>query len=259
MLDAFSSSEISLNYISGEIIRSATEIFKDRVEKQAEISFDIETKKAIGQENIDILRDFMQDLNLKTLIFLSCEAKRAFIADVKALLQANVSILEAINYSRKHNKMWICHKDSTEDKGIKYGIALYTELLRELDNMPCETEKQDNTQEQNEQAQKEGVIPHNERENTSENHILHIQAKYGNKIQEFFDYRCAKGRFFNKHSLRAFYNTLCEFESKNKDISAIIDQSINRDYNWIFPITHKKIRKSIKHDRKRQRIDNVGY
>lgn len=240
--------ETVLPYLSREILATATHRFSNAVQEQAKIQFDCDTKRALTGAKLEYLRDFMQDINLKTLIFLSPQAKKSFIDDVKQLLDNKIDVIEAINYSKTHNKLWICHKDSPKDtKGREFLANLYQDLLKELEKDEAKqiqtTANEYISDNYHNLASDKGY--NEETDNHKQDEIACIQAKYADKIQEFLHYRHAKGRFFNKYALQAFYKTLCEFERKKRNIPDIIDQSINRDYNWIFPITHKKFKRRI--------------
>ena len=247
LLDALTNKTF-LPYLSEEILTMATQFFRHMVQQQAKIQFDSDTKEALTGTEIEYLRDFMQDINCKTLMFLSSEAKKAFIDDVKQLLHNKIDVMEAINYSKTHNKLWICHKDSPKDtKGRDFLANLYQKLLKKLDKdetMHIQTATNEVISDNYRNLGNDNRC--NEEIDNHKDEIAYIQTKYANKIQQFLHYRHAKGRFFNKYALQAFYETLCEFERKNRNIVDIIDQSINRDYNWIFPITHKKFKKRIK-------------
>lgn len=233
--------ETVLPYLSREILATATHRFSNAVQEQAKIQFDCDTKRALTEAKLEYLRDFMQDINLKTLIFLSSQAKKSFIDDVKRLLDNKIDVIEAIKYSKTHNKLWICHKDSPKDtKSREFLANLYQDLLKELEKdeaKQIQTANEYISDNYHNLASDKGY--NEETDNHKQDEIACIQAKYADKIQEFLHYRHAKGRFFNKYALQAFYKTLCEFERKKRNIPDIIDQSINRDYNWIFPITHK--------------------
>ncbi len=71
-------------------------------------------------------------------------------------------------------------------------------------------------------------------------YIYETCQKYKAKIKEFIDFRNAKKRFWTNSSLQALYLQIARFESKGINVKEAINQSIQRDYNWIFPITHKK-------------------
>ena len=73
--------------------------------------------------------------------------------------------------------------------------------------------------------------------------IYEMDLKHGQKIREFIAYRASKRRFFNEASLTALYATLGTYFANGKDIEAMLDQSIQRDYNWVFPLTHRSRKK----------------
>lgn len=69
--------------------------------------------------------------------------------------------------------------------------------------------------------------------------IARIKEVYKEKLIEYVEFREKKGRYFNEYSLNALCLTLAEYESKGINVESAISQSIERDYNWVFPPTHK--------------------
>ena len=73
----------------------------------------------------------------------------------------------------------------------------------------------------------------------SKEQILHeVISEYGRKIDEFIAYREARNRYFNKHAFHALLHTLSEYFMQGQDIGAMLEQSVCRGYNWVFPLTH---------------------
>ena len=63
---------------------------------------------------------------------------------------------------------------------------------------------------------------------------------HGKDIQRFIDYRKEKCRYMNTYAYNSLISHLINMKSKNIDITEAINQSIQRDYNWVFPPTHRK-------------------
>lgn len=72
--------------------------------------------------------------------------------------------------------------------------------------------------------------------------IQRIKEVYKEKILEFITFRESKRRYFSSYSFDALCLKLAEFEANGIDVIKSINQSIERDYNWVFPPTHKKPR-----------------
>ena len=86
--------------------------------------------------------------------------------------------------------------------------------------------------------------------NTRNEAIKYAIDRYSNEINEYIDFREAKGRYLNARAIQSLCLHIVDLESKGVDIARAIAQSIERDYNWIFPPTHKAKKRFYKNYRK---------
>ena len=202
--------------ISTDIYNELAQEFQKKVFAQSKIKPNAFYSK-LSDEVKKKINNFMLSLNA-SLLFLSVEAKKAFFADLETL--ANSDMLEkAIEYSSKNKLLWIC-LDSDDSKGKKYLRALYVDMQKELDK-------------------KIKMLRLEYVKSMSKEQILQeVVSQYGNKIDEFIAYREARNRYFNKHAFHALLDTLSAYFMQGKDIGAMLEQSVCRGYNWVFPLTH---------------------
>lgn len=202
--------------ISTDIYNELAKEFQKKVFAQSKIKPNAFYSK-LSDEVKKKINNFMLSLNT-SLLFLSVEAKKAFFADLETL--ANSDMLEkAIEYSSKNKLLWIC-LDSDDSKGKKYLKALYVDMQKELDK-------------------KIKMLRLEYVKSMSKEQILHeVVSQYGNKIDEFIAYREARNKYFNKHAFHALLDTLSAYFMQGEDIVAMLEQSVCRGYNWVFPLTH---------------------
>lgn len=202
--------------IPSDIYNELAEEFQKRVIAQSKIKPNVFFSK-LSESTQEKVRNFMLSLNT-SLLFLNIEAKKAFFADLEAL--ANSDMLEkAIEYSSNNKLLWIC-LDNDDGKGKKYLRALYVDMQKELDK-------------------KIKTLRLEYVKSMSKEQILHeVISQYGRKIDEFIAYREARNRYFNKHAFHALLHTLSGYFMQGQDIGAMLEQSVCRGYNWVFPLTH---------------------
>lgn len=152
-----------------------------------------------------------------TGLFLNAKAKQSFIDETKRLISTN-KITQALKISKEEKKLWI----TTNSDYI--GRRLLAQTWKQIIEI-LEAEISQNTE--------------SKKPNNSEEIIASMLEKHGEKIQEFINFRAKKGRNFNAAALNALYATLGIAFERGKDIEAMINQSIHRDYNWVFPLTHR--------------------
>lgn len=178
----------------------------------------------LGSETLEKLDNYRNSLS-QTGFFCLKENKIAFISQIKRLYDAG-SLKVALE--KNNGKVWLetALNDKNKDaknKGLICLQRLWQVLLHEI--------KMQDLKENNPEGFKQHALM---------SFINATYHKYKDKIQEFISFRNAKKRFFNEASLQALYAQIAQFEAKGSDVIAILNQSIERDYNWIFPITHKK-------------------
>lgn len=178
----------------------------------------------LGSETLEKLDNYKNSLS-QTGFFCLKENKIAFISQIKRLYDAG-NLKVALD--KNNSKVWLetalnnKNKD-TKNEGLICLQRLWQVLLHEI--------KMHDLKENNPEGFKQHALM---------SFINATYHKYKDKIQEFIAFRKAKKRFFNEASLQALYTQIAQFEAKGSDVMAILNQSIERDYNWIFPITHKK-------------------
>lgn len=179
---------------------------------------------------------FTNELRL-TGLFLNAEAKAAFIAETKRLISTN-KIAAALKASKESKKLWIA--ENSDFVGRRLLAKTWKRIIEILDadvaRANAQNAKNSQDSKQNIESKTESS---NQKPQSSEEIITQMLEKHGQKIQEFIDFRAKKGRKFNTAALNALYATLGIAFERGKDVEAMIDQSIHRDYNWVFPLTHK--------------------
>ena len=205
--------------ISDEMFKELVGEFQNRVQAQAKVKPNAFFTK-LSADMQEQVRSFMYALNEASLIFLNTEAKKEFLQDVETLAN-NGRLLNAIKYSSENKCLWLC-ENNDDSKGRKFLETLYGYMQKELDKKI-------------KKLQAEYV------KNMPKEAILHeLVSQYGVKIDEFIAYREQRGRYLNKQALSALCDTLASYFAKGQDVEAILNQSIYRGYNWVFPLTHKK-------------------
>lgn len=194
---------------------------------------------------------FTNDLRL-TGLFLNAEAKQAFINETKRLISTN-KIAAALKASKEQKKLWIA--ENSDYVGRRLLAQTWKRIIEILDDDVIKTNAKSaqdsksvdvsltlnmtqNTQD-SKQNTESNTESNSQKPQTSEEIITQMLETHGEKIQEFINYRAKKGRKFNAAALNALYATLGIAFEKGKDVEAMINQSIYRDYNWVFPLTHK--------------------
>ena len=188
--------------------------------EKAKISNELMAKldqKGVKSEFLEFAKSLGQ-----SAIFLNIKAKKAFINEALKLLESN-KLQNALDFSKNNQKLWIT--TDSDYIGRKYLKEIYQIMLKELNN-EIQTQEIKARQSLN-----------------KEDLIYEMDLKHGQKIREFIAYRASKRRFFNEASLTALYATLGTYFANGKDIEAMLDQSIQRDYNWVFPLTHRSRKK----------------
>lgn len=209
---------ISKLHLPKELCGFITERFSSMLKASESVKMPQELKTALESKNLSKeYLAFANNLNL-TGLFFHKNAKKAFIEATLKLIESE-KITRALEYSKNNEKLWITK--SSDSIGRKYLKEVWGEMLKSL-----------NTEIKNEELKFLKSLD-------KESLFYALIDKHGEKIQEFINFRAKKGRNFNESALCALYATLGTYFENGKDVESIINQSIHRDYNWVFPLTHK--------------------
>lgn len=209
---------ISKLHLPKELCGFITERFSAMLKASESVKMPQELKTALESKNLSKeYLAFANNLNL-TGLFFHKNAKKAFIEATLKLIESE-KITRALEYSKNNEKLWITK--SSDSIGRKYLKEVWGEMLKSL-----------NTEIKNEELKFLKSLD-------KESLFYALIDKHGEKIQEFINFRAKKGRNFNESALCALYATLGTYFENGKDVESIINQSIHRDYNWVFPLTHK--------------------
>ena len=206
--------------ISGEIFKELVDEFQNKVQAQRKIKPNAFFSK-LSDDTQKLVATFMHKLNT-SLIFLSVEAKRAFFNDLE-ILANNGRLHKAIKYSIDNKCLWLC-ENGDDSKGREFLKDLYGTMQKELDKKIKKLQV-----EYLKSMSKEAVC-------------REVMLQYGAKIDEFIAYREQRNRYLNQSAKNALYDTLADYFVKGQDVGAILEQSIYRGYNWVFPLTHRSRR-----------------
>lgn len=250
--------------ISKETFNLLKESYSNRIKEYMNIKPSQEVNDLLNADSYlnNQIQSIMRKLNLYGMFFVK-DAWLKFFERLEALAKLGEYsgnkgeyIYKAITYSNQNNKLWLClDKEGFRDDEVAKELlrASYLHILQDMglsiDEIkksvitPSNEAKNDNNQihqDNNQSTKQEKDIKIIE---ITAEQIQTIKEKYKTKINEFVQYRHLKQRYFNNASFNRFLNDLCIFECKKQNVEAIIDQSIDRGYNWVFPLTHQKKRR----------------
>ena len=211
-----------LNPLHRETIKK---LMDKEIQETNEIQLEDSYKERLDKSTLTQLSIFLNTLN-QTGIFLIPENKHAILQTIRYCIDNGIDIQECIEYSKTNKLLWLCCKNDHSNKMHHRGYK----ALRNVWNLCLEkieqTEKKKTT---NLQACKIEKIK-----------LQQLLQTHGKDIQRFIDYRKEKCRYMNNYAYNSLISHLIDMKSKHIDITEAINQSIQRDYNWVFPPTHRK-------------------
>lgn len=199
------------DYMLNPLHREAIKKLMDKeIQETNEIQLEDSYKERMNANTLAQLNEFLQPLS-QTGLFILKENKKALIQTIQYYIDSGIDIQQCIEYSKTTNSWCLCHTYNA------YNNMIYYKKLRNVWNLCLEKIEQ-----------------------TEKIKLQQLLQTHGKDIQRFINYRREKRRYINTYA----YNSLClhliDMKSKNIDITEAINQSIQRDYNWVFPPTHRK-------------------
>ena len=210
------------------------ELMKDEIRESNEIQLEDSYKKRIHADTLAQLNEFLQLLS-QTGIFVLKSNKEAILQTIRYYIDMG-NIRQYIAYSKGNRLLWLCaphNKDMMNEIGYKALCNVWNLCLKKIENVEKYIQENHNNS---------NIITQETKEKLQQRHnheIMKFLQIHNKDIQRFIDYRKEKGRYMNNYAYKSLCLNLIIMKSKNIDITEAINQSIERDYNWVFPPTHK--------------------
>ncbi|MWV61043.1 hypothetical protein DCO58_11715 [Helicobacter saguini] len=183
------------------------EILPEYTKEAENIKLSPQIAKKIDSKTLASLSEFISKFNYLHLP----KAKKELIETIESMVLDN-SLEINLKICKENNLITLCNPSEIESKSkqaLSYLKELWNLLLVRIN------------------VTKKGLIQQ-------------IKEVYKEKLLDFITFRESKRRYFSTYSFDALCLRLAEFEANGIDVVKAIEQSIQRDYNWVFPPTHRK-------------------
>ena len=224
------------NYmLDSSYIEIFKEIMRNEIQEASKIQLEDSYKKKIHTDTLAQLNEFLQLLS-QTGIFTIKSNKEAILQTIRYYIDNGIDIQQCIKYSTNNKLLWLCYPSKTYEMneiGYKALRNVCNLCLKKIENVEQYIQEKHNNS---------NIITQEIKEKLQQRHnyeIMKLLQTHNKDIQRFIDYRKEKCRYMNNYAYKSLCLHLINMKSKNIDITEAINQSIERDYNWVFPPTHK--------------------